>query len=101
MNYFNLSLQIDVLQAEVAALKTLVLSTSPTSPCKDLPSGSKVPFKKGHVRNKSTSSAMLGSQQELSVPQPIVRDCKEVRDVFSFSLHSLCDQKYVDTIIPS
>ncbi|XP_053364228.1 rab-3A-interacting protein isoform X2 [Clarias gariepinus] len=64
--------KIDVLQAEVAALKTLVLSTSPTSPCKELPSGSKVPFKKGHVRNKSTSSAMLGSQQELSVPQPIV-----------------------------
>ncbi|XP_058273034.1 rab-3A-interacting protein isoform X3 [Hemibagrus wyckioides] len=73
--------KIDVLQAEVAALKTLVLSTSPTSPCKELPSGSKVPFKKGHVRNKSTSSAMLGSQQELSVPQPIVRDCKEVDSI--------------------
>ncbi|KAF5891521.1 rab-3A-interacting protein isoform X1 [Clarias magur] len=73
--------KIDVLQAEVAALKTLVLSTSPTSPCKELPSGSKVPFKKGHARNKSTSSAMLGSQQELSVPQPIVRDCKEVDSI--------------------
>ncbi|KAB5542061.1 hypothetical protein PHYPO_G00087120 [Pangasianodon hypophthalmus] len=73
--------KIDVLQAEVAALKTLVLSTSPTSPCKELPSGSKVPFKKGHVRNKSTSSAMLGSQQELSVPQPIIRDCKEVDSI--------------------
>ncbi|XP_017350340.1 rab-3A-interacting protein isoform X2 [Ictalurus punctatus] len=73
--------KIDVLQAEVAALKTLVLSTSPTSPCKELPSGSKVPFKKGHVRNKSTSSAMLGSQQELSVTQPIVRDCKEVDSI--------------------
>ncbi|TSP25374.1 Rab-3A-interacting protein [Bagarius yarrelli] len=64
--------KIDVLQAEVAALKTLVLSTSPTSPCKEPLSGSKVPFKKGHARNKSTSSAMLGSQQELSVPQPIL-----------------------------
>uniref|UniRef100_A0AAY4BEJ5 GDP/GTP exchange factor Sec2 N-terminal domain-containing protein n=1 Tax=Denticeps clupeoides TaxID=299321 RepID=A0AAY4BEJ5_9TELE len=70
--------KIDVLQAEVAALKTLVLSTSPTSPTKDLPSGPKAPFKKGHARNKSTSSAMLGSQQELSMPQPIVRECKEV-----------------------
>ncbi|XP_030641083.1 rab-3A-interacting protein isoform X1 [Chanos chanos] len=70
--------KIDVLQAEVAALKTLVLSTSPTSPCKELPSGPKAPFKKGHARNKSTSSAMLGSQQELSVTQPIVRECKEV-----------------------
>ncbi|KAG7320147.1 hypothetical protein KOW79_016000 [Hemibagrus wyckioides] len=73
--------KMDVLQAEVSALKTLVLSTSPTSPCKELPSGSKVPFKKGHVCNKSTSSAMLGSQQELSVPLPIVRDCKEVDSI--------------------
>ncbi|MGH0151107.1 UNVERIFIED_CONTAM: hypothetical protein FKN15_057871 [Acipenser sinensis] len=70
--------KIDVLQAEVAALKTLVLSTSPTSPSKDLPPGGKTPFKKGHARNKSTSSAMLGSQQELSMMQPIVRDCREV-----------------------
>ncbi|XP_063072910.1 rab-3A-interacting protein isoform X2 [Engraulis encrasicolus] len=71
--------KIDVLQAEVAALKTLVLSTSPTSPTKEMPPGTiKAPFKKGHARNKSTSSAMLGSQQETSAPQPIVRDCKEV-----------------------
>lgn len=70
--------QIDVLQAEVAALKTLVLSTSPTSPCKEMPAGPKAPFKKGHARNKSTSSAMMGSQQEVAVTQPIVRECKEV-----------------------
>ncbi|XP_035258395.1 rab-3A-interacting protein isoform X1 [Anguilla anguilla] len=70
--------KIDVLQAEVAALKTLVLSTSPTSPSKELSLGPKAPFKKGHARNKSTSSAILGSQQELSITQPIVRDCKEV-----------------------
>ncbi|XP_042170291.1 rab-3A-interacting protein-like isoform X1 [Oncorhynchus tshawytscha] len=70
--------KIDVLQAEVSALKTLVLSTSPTSPCHDLPGGSKAPFKKGHGRNKSTSSAMLGSGQELSGTQPIVRDCREL-----------------------
>ncbi|XP_048123437.1 rab-3A-interacting protein isoform X3 [Alosa alosa] len=71
--------KIDILQAEVAALKTLVLSTSPISPSKELPPGGpKAPFKKGHARNKSTSSAMLGSQQELGAPQPIVRECKEV-----------------------
>ncbi|XP_064877380.1 rab-3A-interacting protein isoform X1 [Oncorhynchus nerka] len=70
--------KIDVLQAEVSALKTLVLSTSPTSPCHDLPGGSKAPFKKGHGRNKSTSSAMLGSGQELSGTQPIIRDCREL-----------------------
>lgn len=70
--------KIDVLQAEVSALKTLVLSTSPTSPCHDLPGGSKAPFKKGHGRNKSTSSAMLGSGQDLSATQPIIRDCREL-----------------------
>uniref|UniRef100_W5NH74 RAB3A interacting protein (rabin3) n=1 Tax=Lepisosteus oculatus TaxID=7918 RepID=W5NH74_LEPOC len=76
--------KIDVLQAEVAALKTLVLSTSPTSPSKDLPPGPRAPFKKGHARNKSTSSAMVGSQQEFSATQPIVRDCREV-DTLLFS----------------
>ncbi|XP_039511857.1 rab-3A-interacting protein isoform X2 [Pimephales promelas] len=70
--------KIDVLQAEVAALKTLVLSTSPTSPCREMPPGPKAPFKKGHGRNKSTSSAIMGSQQEVAVTQPIVRECKEV-----------------------
>uniref|UniRef100_A0A673UZ88 RAB3A interacting protein n=1 Tax=Suricata suricatta TaxID=37032 RepID=A0A673UZ88_SURSU len=69
--------KIDVLQAEVAALKTLVLSSSPTSPTQEpLPAG-KTPFKRGHTRNKSTSSAMSGSHQDLSVIQPIVKDCKE------------------------
>ncbi|KAG2459927.1 RAB3I protein, partial [Polypterus senegalus] len=70
--------KIDMLLAEVAALKTLVLSSSPTSPTKDMPPTGKAPFKKGHARNKSTSSAMLGSNQELSVMQPIVKDCKEL-----------------------
>ncbi|KAJ8398841.1 hypothetical protein AAFF_G00417490 [Aldrovandia affinis] len=69
--------KIDVLQAEVAALKNLVLSTSPTSPCKDLPLAPKAPFKKGHARNKS-SSATLGGQQELSVTKPVGDTCKEV-----------------------
>ncbi|XP_014188712.1 rab-3A-interacting protein isoform X4 [Haplochromis burtoni] len=74
--------KIDVLQAEVQALKTLVLS-SPTSPVGELPSvgtggGVKTPFRKGHSRNKSTSSAMLGTQPDPSATQPIVRECREV-----------------------
>uniref|UniRef100_A0ABI7WZB6 Rab-3A-interacting protein n=2 Tax=Felidae TaxID=9681 RepID=A0ABI7WZB6_FELCA len=69
--------EIDVLQAEVAALKTLVLSSSPTSPTQEPLPGGKTPFKRGHTRNKSTSSAMSGSHQDLSVIQPIVKDCKE------------------------
>uniref|UniRef100_A0AAQ5ZQX1 GDP/GTP exchange factor Sec2 N-terminal domain-containing protein n=1 Tax=Amphiprion ocellaris TaxID=80972 RepID=A0AAQ5ZQX1_AMPOC len=70
--------QIDVLQAEVQALKTLVLS-SPTSPVGELPSaGVKTPFRKGHSRNKSTSSAILGTQPDPSATQPIVRECREL-----------------------
>ncbi|XP_072341197.1 rab-3A-interacting protein isoform X3 [Scyliorhinus torazame] len=69
--------KIDVLQAEVAALKTLVQSSSPTSPTKELQPNAKTHFKKGHARNKSTS-AMATNSQELNVIQPIVRDCKEV-----------------------
>uniref|UniRef100_A0AAV2IXH7 GDP/GTP exchange factor Sec2 N-terminal domain-containing protein n=1 Tax=Knipowitschia caucasica TaxID=637954 RepID=A0AAV2IXH7_KNICA len=70
--------KIDVLQAEVQALKTLVLS-SPTSPVGELPpSGVKTPFRKGHSRNKSTSSAMMGTQPDPSATQPIVRECREV-----------------------
>ncbi|KAM9705842.1 rab-3A-interacting protein isoform 1-T2 [Menidia menidia] len=71
--------KIDVLQAEVQALKTLVLS-SPTSPVGELPSsgGAKTPFRKGHSRNKSTSSAVMGTQPDPSATQPIVRECREV-----------------------
>ncbi|XP_068163186.1 rab-3A-interacting protein isoform X2 [Antennarius striatus] len=73
--------KIDVLQAEVQALKTLVLS-SPTSPVGELPpaggGGAKTPFRKGHSRNKSTSSAVLGTQPDPSATQPIVRECREV-----------------------
>ncbi|XP_078075885.1 rab-3A-interacting protein isoform X1 [Mustelus asterias] len=69
--------KIDVLQAEVAALKTLVQSSSPTSPTKEFQPNTKAHFKKGHARNKSTS-AMASNSQELNVMQPIVRDCKEV-----------------------
>ncbi|XP_061770327.1 rab-3A-interacting protein isoform X2 [Nerophis ophidion] len=71
--------KIDVLQAEVQALKTLVLS-SPTSPVGELPlvgAGGKTPFRKGHSRNKSTSSAILGTQPDPSATQPIVRECRE------------------------
>uniref|UniRef100_A0A8C8DY24 RAB3A interacting protein (rabin3) n=1 Tax=Oryzias sinensis TaxID=183150 RepID=A0A8C8DY24_9TELE len=76
-----LLVQIDVLQAEVQALKTLVLS-SPSSPVGELPSagsgGVKTPFRKGHSRNKSTSSAILGTQPDPSATEPIVRECREV-----------------------
>lgn len=86
-------LQIDVLQAEVQALKTLVLS-SPTSPLGELPSaGVKTPFRKGHSRNKSTSSAILGTQPDPSATQPIVRECREV------GLYLTADTLYVSALL--
>lgn len=54
--------QIDVLQAEVTALKTLVLTSTPSSPNRQLHPQLQSPGTRGalrgHTRNKSTSSAL-------------------------------------------
>ncbi|XP_069908724.1 rab-3A-interacting protein isoform X3 [Oryctolagus cuniculus] len=92
--------KIDVLQAEVAALKTLVLSSSPTSPTQEPLPGGKTPFKKGHQRNKSTSSAMSGSHQDLSVIQPIVKDCKEADLSLYNEFRSWKDEPTMDRTCP-
>ncbi|KFQ04471.1 Rab-3A-interacting protein, partial [Leptosomus discolor] len=92
--------KIDVLQAEVAALKTLVLSTSPTSPTKEFQSSGKTPFKKGHARNKSTSSAMGGSHQDLTMMQPIVKDCKEADLSLYNEFRSWKDEPTMDRTCP-
>uniref|UniRef100_A0A8C7EDI0 GDP/GTP exchange factor Sec2 N-terminal domain-containing protein n=1 Tax=Nothoprocta perdicaria TaxID=30464 RepID=A0A8C7EDI0_NOTPE len=92
--------KIDVLQAEVAALKTLVLSTSPTSPTKELQCSGKTPFKKGHARNKSTSSAMGGSHQDLTMMQPIVKDCKEADLSLYNEFRSWKDEPTMDRTCP-
>ncbi|XP_021144355.1 rab-3A-interacting protein isoform X2 [Columba livia] len=92
--------KIDVLQAEVAALKTLVLSTSPTSPTKEFQSAGKTPFKKGHARNKSTSSAMGGSHQDLTMMQPIVKDCKEADLSLYNEFRSWKDEPTMDRTCP-
>uniref|UniRef100_A0A4X1W3W4 RAB3A interacting protein n=2 Tax=Sus scrofa TaxID=9823 RepID=A0A4X1W3W4_PIG len=92
--------KIDVLQAEVAALKTLVLSSSPTSPTQEPLPGGKTHFKKGHTRNKSTSSAMSGSHQDLSVIQPIVKDCKEADLSLYNEFRSWKDEPTMDRTCP-
>uniref|UniRef100_A0A8C2V0A3 RAB3A interacting protein n=1 Tax=Chinchilla lanigera TaxID=34839 RepID=A0A8C2V0A3_CHILA len=92
--------KIDVLQAEVAALKTLVLSSSPTSPTQEPLPGGKTPFKRGHTRNKSTSSAMSGSHQDLSVIQPIVKDCKEADLSLYNEFRSWKDEPTMDRTCP-
>lgn len=51
-----------MLQAEVTALKTLVITSTPSSPNRELHpqllSASKAGPRKGHLRHKSTSSAL-------------------------------------------
>lgn len=77
-----LSLQIDMLQAEVTALKTLVITSTPSSPNRELhpqlQSPSKAVFRKGHGRNKSTSSAMVSAASQNVAPEPVSHECKEV-----------------------
>lgn len=93
--------KIDVLQAEVAALKTLVLSSSPTSPTQEpLAVAAKTSFKRGHTRNKSTSSAMGGSHQDFSVLQPIVKDCKEADLSLYNDFRSWKDEPTMDRTCP-
>lgn len=54
--------QIDMLQAEVTALKTLVITSTPASPNRELHpqllSPTKAGPRKGHSRHKSTSSTL-------------------------------------------
>ncbi|XP_057613775.1 rab-3A-interacting protein isoform X4 [Chionomys nivalis] len=92
--------KIDVLQAEVAALKTLVLSSSPTSPTQEPLAAGKTPFKRGHTRNKSTSSAMSGCHQDLSVIQPLVKDCKEADLSLYNEFRSWKDEPTMDRTCP-
>ncbi|XP_037994596.1 guanine nucleotide exchange factor for Rab-3A isoform X3 [Motacilla alba alba] len=73
--------KIDMLQAEVTALKTLVITSTPSSPNRELhpqlQSPSKAGFRKGHGRNKSTSSAMVSAASQNVPPEPVSRECRE------------------------
>ncbi|XP_043923373.1 guanine nucleotide exchange factor for Rab-3A isoform X2 [Protopterus annectens] len=73
--------KIDMLQAEVTALKTLVITSTPSSPNRELhpqlQSPSKVVFKKGHSRNKSTSSAIVTPAPPAPQVQPVSKESKE------------------------
>lgn len=81
--------QIDVLQAEVTALKTLVLTSTPSSPNRQLhpqlqSPGTRGAYKHvgGHIRNKSASGALPslpGKPEPSSVSiQPPVKEDREV-----------------------
>ncbi|XP_039664671.1 guanine nucleotide exchange factor for Rab-3A isoform X3 [Perca fluviatilis] len=82
--------KIDVLQAEVTALKTLVLTSTPSSPNRQLhpqlqPSGTRGAYKHvgGHVRNKSASGGFPsspGKPEPSSVSiQPVAKEDREER----------------------
>ncbi|XP_027526105.1 guanine nucleotide exchange factor for Rab-3A isoform X4 [Neopelma chrysocephalum] len=77
--------KIDMLQAEVTALKTLVITSTPSSPNRELhpqlQSPSKAGFRKGHGRNKSTSSAMVSAARQNVAPEPVSRECREVDSI--------------------
>lgn len=87
--------QIDVLQAEVTALKTLVLTSTPSSPNRQLhpqlqPSGSRGTHK--HIRNKSASGTFPPSPVKPE-PASVSVSAKEDRDVswnLRTSLSSAC-----------
>ncbi|XP_068254451.1 guanine nucleotide exchange factor for Rab-3A isoform X2 [Nyctibius grandis] len=73
--------KIDMLQAEVTALKTLVITSTPSSPNRELhpqlQSPSKAVFRKGHGRHKSTSSAMISAASQNVTPEPVSHERKE------------------------
>ncbi|XP_022611737.1 guanine nucleotide exchange factor for Rab-3A-like isoform X1 [Seriola dumerili] len=82
--------KIDVLQAEVTALKTLVLTSTPSSPNRQLhpqlqASGTRGAYKHvgGHIRNKSASGAFPsspGKPEPSSVSiQPVAKEDREER----------------------
>ncbi|XP_028592617.1 guanine nucleotide exchange factor for Rab-3A isoform X6 [Podarcis muralis] len=78
--------KIDMLQAEVTALKTLVITSTPSSPNRELhpqlQSPSKAVFRKGHGRNKSTSSAGAATAASQGLPvEPVSSEFKEVDSI--------------------
>ncbi|XP_053282928.1 guanine nucleotide exchange factor for Rab-3A isoform X1 [Pleuronectes platessa] len=79
--------KIDVLQAEVTALKTLVLTSTPSSPNRQLhpqlqPSGARGAYKHvgGHVRNKS-ASGIFPSSPGNHEPASVAKEDREMDSV--------------------
>ncbi|XP_007426602.1 guanine nucleotide exchange factor for Rab-3A isoform X2 [Python bivittatus] len=78
--------KIDMLQAEVTALKTLVITSTPSSPNRELhpqlQSPTKTAFRKGHGRNKSTSSTGAITVAGQNAPQePVNSEFKEMDSI--------------------
>ncbi|XP_075423090.1 guanine nucleotide exchange factor for Rab-3A isoform X3 [Ascaphus truei] len=84
--------KIDMLQAEVTALKTLVITSTPSSPNRELHpqllSPSRTALRKGHARNKSAGCAAVTASP--TPAQPISSEAKEFSAVPSLLSLLLC-----------
>ncbi|XP_068117421.1 guanine nucleotide exchange factor for Rab-3A isoform X2 [Hyperolius riggenbachi] len=84
--------KIDMLQAEVTALKTLVITSTPSSPNRELhpqlQSPSRNALRKGHARHKSTGCAAVA--QAAPPVQPVSNEAKEFSAVPSLLSLLLC-----------
>ncbi|XP_030057045.1 guanine nucleotide exchange factor for Rab-3A [Microcaecilia unicolor] len=96
--------KIDMLQAEVTALKTLVITSTPSSPNRELhpqlQSPSKTVFRKGHTRNKSTSSAIVTAPSQSPPPELISKENKEIDTVLFSEFQAWKESPTLDRSCP-
>uniref|UniRef100_A0A670Y1Q9 RAB3A interacting protein like 1 n=2 Tax=Pseudonaja textilis TaxID=8673 RepID=A0A670Y1Q9_PSETE len=97
--------KIDMLQAEVTALKTLVITSTPSSPNRELhpqlQSPTKTAFRKGHGRNKSTSSTGAMTVAGQSAPQESVNsEFKEVDSILFAEFQAWKESPTLDKLCP-
>ncbi|KAM3854421.1 guanine nucleotide exchange factor for Rab-3A isoform 3-T4 [Vipera latastei] len=97
--------KIDMLQAEVTALKTLVITSTPSSPNRELhpqlQSPAKTAFRKGHGRNKSTSSTGAITVAGQSAPQESVNsEFKEVDSILFAEFQAWKESPTLDKSCP-
>uniref|UniRef100_A0A8C5WQX4 RAB3A interacting protein like 1 n=1 Tax=Laticauda laticaudata TaxID=8630 RepID=A0A8C5WQX4_LATLA len=97
--------KIDMLQAEVTALKTLVITSTPSSPNRELhpqlQSPTKTAFRKGHGRNKSTSSTGATTVAGQSAPQESVNsEFKEVDSILFAEFQAWKESPTLDKLCP-
>ncbi|XP_058011718.1 guanine nucleotide exchange factor for Rab-3A isoform X6 [Ahaetulla prasina] len=97
--------KIDMLQAEVTALKTLVITSTPSSPNRELhpqlQSPTKTAFRKGHGRNKSTSSTSAITVAGQSAPQESVNsEFKEVDSILFAEFQAWKESPTLDKSCP-
>ncbi|XP_048341446.1 guanine nucleotide exchange factor for Rab-3A isoform X5 [Sphaerodactylus townsendi] len=96
--------KIDMLQAEVTALKTLVITSTPSSPNRELhpqlQSPSKTAFRKGHGRNKSTSSAVVTPTNQSLPSEPVGSEFKEVDSILFAEFQAWKESPSLDKSCP-